>query len=737
MRTCLLIFFALLFTPLYTTAQDNNLYQQLSNESLPRTLVYLQTDKGVYQPGEEIRFKGYVMDAQLLVPSALDTTLYVQLLTLDSNTVIHQEKILIQNGFAEGYIPLQKTLSSGNYLLAAFTRESFGKDSGEFKTCRSVRIWKGEPQERNRSSAPEKAAQLSFMPEGGNLVAGLLNTVGFKACSENGKPVDFEGTLYEDDKAIADLKSTHKGMGKFLFIPQPGKKYVVRATGSGISHSLPEIQTGGVILKKVRQTQKQVTFLAVKTPETPLDKVWISARIRRVVYGVSQGTFQRDSLVINLPTTSLPQGIMEFTLYNSGLLPLAERLVYVNAGQNLTLTTTLSKSTYLEKEKVTLKIKAEDPEGNPVTVHLGLSVFDQFFKNHTDQLNIVSYTHLYSQVRGNIDEPGYYFDQKNADRLEALDLLLMTQGWRRYVYSKSETQKYMGYIPNLVAGTIQSKKALPSILLAFPPDRSSLGSPVEVSQEGTFTLGIENMLLGNFYIKPLGDEEVSKSAKISFSEPFKIINDIVSGKQVIYSFTSPQADSPDIPKLRGSIQLNEVVITGKGKVYTDPYMATLDSMAKYTTEYIGRCGLLNCASCGHGTQPVEGARYKRYKDGTQPYHGRRFTPDEITIDPYEYPKYTEEELLKKFNIYRVKGFQVHKEFYSPDYAADPTSLSIFDPRTTLAWKPDIITDEKGEAQVEFYTSDLEGVFIGNIEGLNGSGLLGVAGFSFQVTNPRK
>lgn len=84
------------------------------------------------------------------------------------------------------------------------------------------------------------------------------------------------------------------------------------------------------------------------------------------------------------------------------------------------------------------------------------------------------------------------------------------------------------------------------------------------------------------------------------------------------------------------------------------------------------------------------------------------------------------------NIYRVKGFQVYKEFYSPDYAADPVSLQIFDSRTTLFWKPDIITDEKGEARVEFYTSDLEGVFIGNIEGVNGSGLLGAAGFSFQV-----
>lgn len=155
---------------------------------------------------------------------------------------------------------------------------------------------------------------------------------------------------------LADLKSTHKGMGKFLFIPLAGKKYAVKETGSYIQHSLPEIQSSGVVLKKVRQTQKQITFLAVKTPETPLEKVLVNAKIRGVVYGVYQGLFQQDSLVLNLPTAALPQGIMEFTLHNSDLMPLAERLVYVNAHQNVILTTTLSKSAYREKGKVTLKI---------------------------------------------------------------------------------------------------------------------------------------------------------------------------------------------------------------------------------------------------------------------------------------------------------------------------------------------------------------------------------------------
>ena len=37
-------------------------------------------------------------------------------------------------------------------------------------------------------------------------------------------------------------------------------------------------------------------------------------------------------------------------------------------------------------------------------------------------------------IRGDIFNPTYYFDERNANRLQALDLLLMTQGWRRYVW---------------------------------------------------------------------------------------------------------------------------------------------------------------------------------------------------------------------------------------------------------------------------------------------------------------
>ncbi|MBD0825540.1 hypothetical protein ICJ85_16155, partial [Aestuariibaculum marinum] len=132
-----------------------------------------------------------------------------------------------------------------------------------------------------------------------------------------------------------------------------------------------------------------------------------------------------------------PQGIAEFTLFNSELKPLAERLVYVNPQKQLHINTTLDKTEYKTREKVNLSIKVTDENGLPVIAHLGLSVFDKLYENNQDSKNILTHYMLSSQLKGNIYNPEYYFDENIPlrHRQEALNLLMLTQGWRRYIWN--------------------------------------------------------------------------------------------------------------------------------------------------------------------------------------------------------------------------------------------------------------------------------------------------------------
>lgn len=58
--------------------------------------------------------------------------------------------------------------------------------------------------------------------------------------------------------------------------------------------------------------------------------------------------------------------------------------------------------------------------------------------------------------------------------------------------------------------------------------------------------------------------------------------------------------------------------------------------------------------------------------------------------------------IKRFIL---NGLDAPREFYSPRYEGPSRKNPVYDGRVTLFWNPSIRTDENGEANVEFYTSD--------------------------------
>ena len=100
----------------------------------PSELIYLQASKGIYETGEDLWFKAYILDAQYLTPSGLSKTLYLQLIQENTGNIFWQEKYEIQKRFVSGHVYLQDTLPEGNYLLAAYTPHSFFNDSAEFES---------------------------------------------------------------------------------------------------------------------------------------------------------------------------------------------------------------------------------------------------------------------------------------------------------------------------------------------------------------------------------------------------------------------------------------------------------------------------------------------------------------------------------------------------------------------------------------------------------------------------
>jgi hypothetical protein len=721
-------------------------------KNAPPELAYIQTSKDIYETGEDLWFKVYLLDAQYLIPSLLSKTLYLQLLNESTKKEVWQEKYEIINGFANGQVYLDNNLPEGNYILAAYTPNSFFGDTTEFYAVRRIRVvtditsWK-EPI-IIPSPGKTKSIQFTTFPEGGNLVSGIQSKLAFKAVNINGEPVDIKGTLFEDTTPIVEFKSIHAGMGSFGFIPDTSKKYFIRLSEPAIDSTflLPKIYPYGITLQLIGQDKESLSFKVSQNAGLNQEDIYFRVQCRGVVYGMTTAKLSKE-LKIKLPLAGLPQGIAEITLFNSSLIPVAERLVYINCNSKLNITTELSKEIYATRGKATLKIKVRDKNGQPVVANLGVTVFDKLYQNPADSNNILAHFYLSTQLKGRIYNPSFYFSSSSKSLDEALDLLMLTQGWRKYVWDEENLNKFREPLQQIIfdgiRGEVTTTKKLmkthseQGFVMAFSPNKDKKSILIPADSTGLFTVSPDHLKVwadNYIYLKPLASP--NSMANIKLSDPFENINLLIKGDEFIYPVPVllPEIQAPSNFSTPGSdlISIKEVTILGQKKnILRNKYLGMMDSLAKLDIihanddDYVCYKGILNCPNHlgdARNTKPIEGKIYTVYKDGNW------------TSEIYKLPSsvFTEEELLKMNNLSRVKAYYGNREFYKPNYDQDTEDVIIPDFRNTLLWEPEVITDEKGEATLSFFCSDINTDFVGRIEGVGGEGLLGMGYFKFNV-----
>jgi len=794
----------------------------------PLELVYLQTNKDIYETGEDLWFKAYILDSHSFIPSVSSKTLYLQLIDEKTGQALWNEKYEIQKGFSDGHLLLQENLTEGDYLLAAYTGNTFFRDStastaickisvkkdmkpritvthhfnrlyyrpndsikvicnvltdyGEIPPNAEIQATlkrgdknlglatfqtnpKGEatvvfpPQKSSEGlsidmkvkysikevslsiTVPFKKGspiQFNMFPEGGNLVSELPSRLAFKAVDIDGAPLDVEGTLFEDNSPIQEFKSSHAGMGSVMIIPVAGKKYhiTLSKTKTDSVFLLPKVYPEGIVMRLGKRDDKFLELFVSQNLGHAKRTVYLRGQLRGGVYCSASGVLT-DELKFRIPMDQFPmQGIAEFTLFDENLEPMAERLVYIKPDKKLYIETTLSKQKYETREKASLKINVKDENGAPVQANLGVSVYDKIYYNPENPKNILSYFFLTSQLNGQIYDPAYYFDTKNKDRNEVLDLLLLTQGWRRYVWNEDNLKAYANNKQLIFDGTKgevyatkkKQAKGGQSVKM-FIPEIKQYMVQLKTDSAGILNVTPEHLkkTQGSYvYLTPMGSPEDGQNIRLF--DPFQTINETRINSGINYPISRPKPlkiKTDSISPFLGNhsaIKLPEFVVKGNGiKKFRDKYIGYLDSLEKLKTmDYVCFCGFLNCTNHvgdSRNRKPVEGERYL------------------ITNKVYHYPDISEAELLKRYNLSRVKGYYPHREFYQPNYDKVSDENLIADYRNTLLWAPSVITDVKGEATLEFFCSDVNYNFVGRIEGVTGTGLLGTKEFGFTVKRP--
>lgn len=267
---------------------------------------------------------------------------------------------------------------------------------------------------------------LQFLPEGGSFIAGKMQKLGFKALNIYGKGIDVKGII-KDSKgaAITKFEPVFKGMGAVSFISQPNEVYTAFLE-NGMSFPLPAPQVSGTTLQVTDDNDSLV--LHIDATQDLLSKgYYFTASAKGIT--CAHGRIKLP-YTLKLARTVFPSGIVHFTLYNAAGNIVNERVVFVWHNDELKLDILPNKQQYLQKDSVMLLLKAKDHNDKNVQGHFSIAVIDTSqVKLLQNMENLLSYMVLSSDLKGEIEEPYYYFQHP---RSEATDALMLTQGWVSY-----------------------------------------------------------------------------------------------------------------------------------------------------------------------------------------------------------------------------------------------------------------------------------------------------------------
>ena len=337
------------------------------------------------------------------------------------------------------------------------------EEEGEFVRSMTLR-----PMRRDYSKASGRSKPLlTLYPEGGNLVGGLPCRVAFEAAMEDGEAL--EGTVVLRDKQgdvklrdaqgneATEARTENRGRGSFIFIPEKGKTYQAVFTtedGRKASADLKDIEADGVALQVGTKDSTWTFDVRSTLPKTLGMTIMHEGVTQRFVTGSAAGLAQESlstspvegegdshAFAFSMPQSQLPTGINQVTVFDEDGRIWADRLFFVSRPELTSPTIAIAgvKDRYGPYEQVNLDVRCKMENGNSQSSILNpqssisLSVRDAVRQDNTfDSGNILTEMLLASEVRGFIPHPEWFFERDDEEHRRALDLLMMTQGWRRF-----------------------------------------------------------------------------------------------------------------------------------------------------------------------------------------------------------------------------------------------------------------------------------------------------------------
>ena len=382
-----------------------------------------------YGPGDMVTAALQSERAEGGVPAGAKVTIQA---FVDGKTIFTGPTTVDSDGRCSARFPLPKQIARGEGTLAFII-----EDGGIVETAsKTIPILL-------------QTVDLQMYPEGGDLIAGLPARVYFEARTPAKKPADIAGViLNEQGETVGEFRSEHEGRGRFAFTPNPESKYSLKITEpSGIKtiFPLPEVKATGAIITATKSRYKagEPVRLQIGMSSAGAVKVTLSQREVEVASTTMDIAGAKLIDVVLAPSANV-DGVLIATLWDEQGKPLAERLVFRQPAKSVNVDVIFDEKSYTPGSAAKLTVRTTDADGKPVAAVVGLTVTDdsvlELIEKREQAPRLPVMVFLENDVR-ELADAHVYLDPHNPKAPLAVDLLLGTQGWRRFAFV--ETTKFL------------------------------------------------------------------------------------------------------------------------------------------------------------------------------------------------------------------------------------------------------------------------------------------------------
>ena len=809
------------------------------NNIFPQEKVYLEFDNTAYFQGEVIWFKAFVTHATTL-QRAPSKVLYVDFIA-PTGHIISQQKFKIVAGQCDGAIPLLDAATaqarekrgiqeypSGFYEIRAYTQNmlDFSKDAifsrvipvytkprhiGEYDDSYVI-LEQENPlirTIRQESDEGDREINLSFFPEGGDLIEGLPCNVAFKATGKDGLAINGAIVIRESHDTAYTV---HDGMGSFMIVPKGSQAvHFISDDGKSTRFTLPKALKSGYSMVVTESSDSLLKVTMNRTTDHDSEVTGLAVTCRGELIHFQEIRNTTDTTLM-IDCSAWPIGVCRMTLYDKKAMILSSRSLYHNNDKFRSptislITDSLSRQPF---SKEILSLKLTDKNGNPIRDRFCLSVHDisDYGSGLTD--NLKSNLLLSSDLKGYIHDPAWYLESNDSLHRQALNLLTLVQGWERYEWRYMTGQQFFAEKHRIedsltMNGWVLSyskRKPVANVDVfasVIPAEDRTMFEQFEYHTDTTGYFGFD---LSDFYGKAQmtinlmsrkknGKSKFENSIRIKFErsdmpEARSFLKQEVDLKKhdgkVIDPSAMDETEKANLPLVIREdlgIVLDDVDITEKRQFVDYDTFTSWDAekeaemeldMGEYTSDVMGyflekgirfdiyepyfyvhdqqkvldkkpfdiplSIDMIDVKSIIVYDDPMYPRRFLEFAPLLVDYHRKHLDTDWFLWVDTCWDRYrlvdilikNERELLSYRDIRNlsrrtttIQGFSTPVEFYAPQYPEGPIPGDV-DARRTLYWNPNVITDNQGNARVEFYNNSYSTRYTISGAGITASGI---------------